>query len=433
MNNNRSVHRILFISAWVLAPIALAAQSVQSVTLKQTVEGALRNSPEVALAERQHDIAERTVNVNRSAFQPNFYTGSGAAYTYGFPQTPSGTAPSIINMSYVQTVFNPLQRAQVRAADERRHAQLLEIEKTRNTVMLQASSAYLELAKVRHSLDLMRQQRQSIGRILEFTRRRSAEGLELNIEVTRAELSAARTEYRIVQLESRDSALQRQLAAFLGIPADTRIEVATETLMLTTDSRERDAIDRALSASLDLRQEEYERRARQHLLGGQDNTKLPTVELIGQYGLFGRYNNYEDYFQKFQRNNFTVGVQVKIPIFTGQRSASVALARSELSASEAELRSKRHNVEIEVSRQFQHLRELEAAREVARLELQLAQQNLQVIQAGFQEGRSNLRDVERARLDESDKWVAFLDSDYERQKAQLELMNATGDLPKLLQ
>ena len=71
------------------------------------------------------------------------------------------------------------------------------------------------------------------------------------------------------------------------------------------------------------------------------------------------------------------------------------------------------------------------AREVARLELKLAQENLQVVQAGFQEGRANLRDVERARLDENEKWVAYLDAGYDRQKAQLELLNITGDLGRL--
>ena len=89
------------------------------------------------------------------------------------------------------------------------------------------------------------------------------------------------------------------------------------------------------------------------------------------------------------------------------------------------------NSKDEAERQYQHVRELDAAREVSRLELKLAQENLQIIQASFQEGRANLRDVERARLDENEKWVAFLDSDYERRKAQLELLNTTGDLDKL--
>jgi outer membrane protein TolC len=96
-----------------------------------------------------------------------------------------------------------------------------------------------------------------------------------------------------------------------------------------------------------------------------------------------------------------------------------------------ELKKKRETVELEVGRQYQHLRELDAAHEVARLELKLAQESLQIVQGRFEEGRANLREVEQTRLDENEKWVAFLDSDYELQKAQLELMNMTGDLRQL--
>ena len=120
-----------------------------------------------------------------------------------------------------------------------------------------------------------------------------------------------------------------------------------------------------------------------------------------------------------------------LPVFQARGSASVALARGELTASEMGLKNKQQNVELEVGRQYQRLRELDAGREVARLELKLAQENVQVIQARFEEGRANLRDVERARLDENDKWASFLDSDYDRQKARLDLLNITGDLGQL--
>ena len=90
---------------------------------------------EVALAQARYEVAEREIGVkDKSAFQPNLYTGSGAAYTYGFPLTPGGAAPSIINFSYVQALFNPVQTAQLRAAEERKEIQRLELEKTRNTV-----------------------------------------------------------------------------------------------------------------------------------------------------------------------------------------------------------------------------------------------------------------------------------------------------------
>src|SRR5438132_10327561 len=164
MNKTRKIYGGLFCAVF-LGVQALPAQDVVSINLKQAVDMALRGSREVALAQARYNVAQNTVEVNRSAFRPNLFTGSGAAYTHGFPQTPSGAAPSIVNASYLQTVFNPLLASQVRSADERREAQRLELEETRNSVMLQTGSSYLKLAKVRHSLDLMRAHRQSNARI----------------------------------------------------------------------------------------------------------------------------------------------------------------------------------------------------------------------------------------------------------------------------
>src|SRR5437667_3410 len=318
MNKTRNIWCALLCAALLGVP-EVPAQDAVSINLRQAVEMALRNSREVGLAQARYNVAQNTVDVNRSAFRPNLFTGSGAAYTHGFPQTPSGAAPSIVNASYLQTVFNPLLASQVRSADERREAQQLEQE----------------------------------------------------------------------------------------------------------------LVDRALSSSLDLQQAEFERRARAHRLEGEIATKWPTVDLFAEYGLFARFNNFQDFFQRFQRNNFNIGLQVRIPLVTSQRSANVALARSELTTAEMDLKAKRQNVELDVERQYQRLRELDAAREVARLELKLAQENLQIVQANFGEGRSNLRDVEKARLEENDRWLAFLDSDYEHQKAQLDLLNTTGDLGRL--
>src|SRR5437763_14934612 len=227
-----------FLCVLSLGAMELPAQDTVSLNLKQAVELALRNSRDVAVAQAHYNVSQNTVEVNRSTFRPNLFTGSGAAYTYGFPQTVSGAAPSIINASYLQTVFNPLLMSQCRSAGERKEAQRFEVEKTRNSIMLQTSSAYRELAKVRNSLDLMRTQRQSNARILEFTRQRLNEGRELPIEVTRAELNQARSEQKIVQLESRQRVLERQIAGLIGVPRNQRIEIEAQVLPLDEQQRE---------------------------------------------------------------------------------------------------------------------------------------------------------------------------------------------------
>src|SRR5262249_48351820 len=118
MNKIRSIKRTLP-ATWILIPVVLAAQDVESINLKQAVERALQNSREVAVAQVQYEVSRNTIGANRAAFKPNLYTGSGLAYTHGFPQTINGAAPSIVNLSYVQTLFNSPLTAQVRAATER--------------------------------------------------------------------------------------------------------------------------------------------------------------------------------------------------------------------------------------------------------------------------------------------------------------------------
>src|SRR5438034_9939558 len=122
-----------------------------------------------------------------------------------------------------------------------------------------------------------------------------------------------------------------------------------------------------------------------------------------------------------------------MPIFSAQTKAAVGMAQINLEAAKVNLTSKRTELTAEVRQKTRRVREMDAAKEVARLELQLAQQNVAVLQAQFGEGKLNLRDMERARLDENDKWMAYLDANFQRQQAQLDLLKAAGQVGKVWQ
>ena len=111
----------------------------------------------------------------------------------------------------------------------------------------------------------------------------------------------------------------------------------------------------------------------------------------------------------------------------------MALAKSQLDEAELQLGSKRQQVRLDVQQKARSVRELDASREVARLDSQLSQETLQQLQAKFDQSNATLQDIEQARLDESDKWLAFLDADFARQQAQLSLLQATGQLAKVFQ
>jgi outer membrane protein len=378
-------------------------------------------------------LVQREAGVATSAFRPNLYAGTGAAYTSGFPLLSGGGAPAIFSLSYDQQIFNPPLKGNQRAAEQRAESQRFSMEGVRDAVMVRAALGYLELAKVRHALELMRSERLSAGRILDATRERADAGRELPIEVTRSQLTAARIEQRIAQLEDRDDSLAGDLRDMMGLRADQSIEVSTEEIPGAAVEQAKDLVSEAMADNIELKEAESEKRAREEKLKGERGGYWPTFSLTGQYNVLAKFNNYTDFFNKFQRNNVIFGVAVQIPIFASRTSSAVAFAKADFDAASLALEKKRSDLSLDVRQKARQVHEADLGGEVARLELQLAQENVSVLQAQFDQGRGSLKDLESAHLEENDKWLAYLDANYARQQAQLDLLRATGQISKVLQ
>jgi outer membrane protein TolC len=407
------------------APVAL--------TLRSAIEMALRNSRDIQVAKLQASLAEHASMVSKAEFLPNLYAGSGAGYTYGIPETPGGRAPSVFSVTYTEQVFNEPLKGQGKELEEQARSQKIVLQDVKNSVIARTAMAYLELAKVRHSLELLRGEQESAGKILQVTQERQGEGYELPVEVTKAQLTKAQVVQRILQLEGRDDELETFLRGQLGLGDEQAIEVTPEELPEEAEQEGANLVAMAMLNNAGLLLAESDVRAKEFRLKGEKRGYLPTLELVSTYSRLAKFNNYLDYFKKFQPNNFNAGVQIQVPLFSARTKESIGLAQINLQTAQATLASKKTQVSAEVRQKTRFLRERDAAKEVARLELQLAQQNIAVLQQQFSEGKVNLRDVERARLDENDKWMGYLDANFQRQQAQLDLLRTAGELDKVWQ
>src|SRR4030081_3205871 len=224
----------------------------RKLTLKEAVTLAVGNSRDLALARLHYGLVQREAGVAGAAFRPNFYTGTGAAYTNGFPLISGGGVPAIFSLSYDQKIFNRPLKGEQRAAEQRAEGQRLSMEGVRDSVMVRAALEYLELAKVRHAQELMRGERMSAGRILESIRERAQAGRELPIEVTRAQLTAARIEQRIAQLEDREDSLSGELRDMMALPPDQPIEVSTEELPAAARDQAKALVPQAMANNIEL-------------------------------------------------------------------------------------------------------------------------------------------------------------------------------------
>lgn len=414
------------------AASAQAAAAPRVLTLDETVNLALEHSPQLTLARVQYNVAKNTAGVARAEFRPNLYTGSGAAYTNGFPTTPGGAAPAIFQMSYTQSIFDKEKSGELHADEEFAKNKQLEYDNQRGTVIVQAASTYLELADVQKSLALLQSAYDSSQRIVDLAKQREAAGLELPVNVTQDELQSAKLAQELLLYQGRQDALSEQIRDMTGIPAGIPLQASMEEIP-SSESMEfaSNVLTEAVDHSAAIREAENYQRAREELLRGAKGAYWPTVSLIGEYSVLSKINNYQEFFQRFQRNNVTAGVSVTIPIFAARTSANVALAKSDLDEANLDLLEAKRVVQEGAEQQVRTLKEADAAKEVARLDLQLAQEQLQNAQSDFNQGRATLAQLEQAHVVENQKWLAFLDADLGREKAQLNLLNATGQLAQV--
>ena len=435
---------LVFCLVFVSSVVPLQAQNASEssangapvvLTLKRAIELALQNSKDIQMAKINARVADQGARLTKSEFLPNLYAGSGAGYTYGLPETPGGRPPEIFSLTYTQDVLNGPLRGQAREQAEEAKAQQLRLEDTRNLVVARVASAYLELVKVHHSLELLRKEKESADKIVDVTQERQGEGFELPTEVTKAQLTRAQVVQRILQLEGRQDELEVYLRNQLGLAPDQPIEVTPEDLPGSAEQAGANLVAMASQTSPSLAFAESDVKAKQFRLEGEKKGYWPTLQLVGIYSVLEKYSfrNYSNIYNNFMYNNLNVGVNINVPIFSSKTRASIALAQANLDVAKLNLASKKVQVSADVRQRSRRVQETEAAKEVARLELQLAQQNLAVLQSQFGEGKANLREVERARVDESEKWMAYLDANFQRQQAQLELLRVAGQLEKALE
>jgi outer membrane protein TolC len=83
---------------------------------------------------------------------------------------------------------------------------------------------------------------------------------------------------------------------------------------------------------------------------------------------------------------------------------------------------------LDARRSFEELRNVEAAEEVARMDLEVTRKMVSLTLAQFGEGRATLTDVANLRTSENEKWITFYDAQSSRERARLNVLRQTGSL-----
>lgn len=408
----------------------LALGETRAMTLAQATELALQQNPDLTLARLEEQGAALAVREARDPFWPQVAVGSGLAYTNGYPMSIEGSAPSVFQASARQFIYNRPQTLAVAQAKENVRGAGFRTGAVRDDVAFRTADLYLAAERAGRASRVARTQVESLVKILDSMRSRVSEGRELPIEARRAELNLARARQRAAALEADQEFAERSLATVLGFGAEDRVQATEQAHSFSgLPESEEAAVDAALASSKEVRRLESAMQVKALEVRQHRAERLPRLDLVAQYGLFSKFNNYEDFFNRFQRNNGQIGISIQVPLLPGPGvSARVAQAEAGRTRVRTELQAARNRIELETRRSYQTVHRADMARQVAKLDLDLAREQLSLLLARMEEGRASLQEVEQARFDENEKWIAFYDAQSAADRARLELLLRTGGL-----
>jgi len=400
------------------------------MSLRQAVDTAIQQSPEIALSRLEAEKARQAIRLARDPFFPRLVTGSGLAYSNGFPMSIEGSAPSVIQAQAIAYIFNRPQSYQVAVARENARGAVLASSGKRGEVAWRVAALYLDAERAARIGELARKEVESQQKVFETVQARVREGRALPLAEKQAALNVARARQAAGELEDEQAAAETALAVGIGLGPEHRVRPnGQERPAPELPSGEGQAQREAVESSKELRQLESQMVAKGLEVRGAKSARLPRADLLAQYSMLAKFNNYDEFFRKFQRNNGQVGVSFQIPLSAGPGvSAQTATDQAEIARLRIQLADTRNRITTDVQQSFRELRKAETAEEVARLDLDVAREQLSVDLARIEEGRLGLGEVEAARVVENQKWIAFYDARYAVEKARWGVLRLTGGL-----
>jgi outer membrane protein TolC len=419
----RACQFVLLGIATMLVPIGARAQGVSFYTV---VDLALRNSTQVRISAADVQRAEAAVMESVDAYKPAISVGSSLGYSYGFPVG----QPSVYSVAAQSLAYSFSQPDYIRAARASLIGAQMQLKDTRQQVILDTGLDYIQLAMLSQQMTALDEETGFVQKLVEIETERVDAGLDSKVELTQARLTGAQVALRRLHLVDQAELVRARLAHLTGLkPADIVSE--SQTIPSAPDS-EPDGIDDntgVKAAYASARSKLYVAR------GDSRQNNHPTFGFGLEYNRYSKFNNYNEYYLKFQHNNFDVGIQINLPLFDATRTAKAKGSSAEAAHASAQADQVRNQTDEQVLQLQKNIAELRAQEQVAELQNELSQDQLDAITTQLQAGSPAPggsavlpKDEQGAHIRERTHYIDMLETRFELTQARLSLLRTVGKI-----
>jgi outer membrane protein TolC len=400
----------------------------QTLTLRHAVELAVTHSGATAIAEADQERTAAAVREARSAYLPRVILGSGIGGSYGFPLSLENAAPSLFNVTTQQVLYSPAQSAFVKSARTSLQAANMSSKDQRDAVIQDAVLTFLELNKWDQDIDLLNTALNNKLKMENVEQERIKAGVDRPIEQNRAKLATARIRVRLAEARGSADVLRVHLSQLTGLSAAELQTDADSIPTMPEVKQDEDLGAKAADANPAVKAAQQQAMAKQFTAQAERRALYPSFDVAGQYALLSNFNNYQVYINRFQHHNATGGLVLRFPFFDSTQRARAAQAKADAIRSSHEAELAKQKMSLETLRAQRVVQELAASVEVAQLEYDLAQSDLESIQVQLQSGNGTLREEQDARSKMEQTYDALIDANFALDRARVQLLRNTGEL-----
>jgi outer membrane protein TolC len=291
--------------------------------------------------------------------------------------------------------------------------------------------SYAELAKWEQRLARLREVKAASEKMEAAVMQRVKEGVDSEMAGTRARLSSARVRLRVAEAEGAADVLRERLSKLTGLVA-AGIQTDPDSLPALPAASDPDAAAKAADSNPAVQAAVEHARAQYLRARAEHKSWLPSIDFAAQYAILSRFNNFQNYFQpgSFVRNNATVGGVIRFPFLNAPQKSRAEAADADARRADKLAEAARNLASEETLRLQRTVSQMQAARDVAQLEYEIATKGLEAIQTKIDAGTATLHDLDDARAQASERFIVLQDVTFELERSQVGLMRATGELER---
>lgn len=412
--------------AFGAAVLGLGTQAVHAESLSDALAKAYISNPTLLSARATLRAIDESMAQAVSGYRPSVAVAGTASAkqqeTSASPGNAVDTKPRTMTLSLSQSLFAGGQTmAAVSSAGNTISAQRARLKGAEQTVLLNASTAYLDVLRDQAVLELNIKNEQVLGRHLEATRDRFNVGEITRTDVHLAEARLAGATANRIQSEGTLEASRATYANVVG-DAPTGLEKPALTLPLPT------SLDEALTMADDenpaIVAAGYAEKAALDSIDSTTGQLLPSIDLSGSAN-----RSLDTASSNYWSNSMEAKVTLTVPLYqSGSVYSQVRQARQQAAASRLDADQARRDVTSQVRQAWQNLAVTRARIDSIDTQVRAAQTALEGVQREASVGSRTVLDVLDSEQELLDARVNLVKSQRDETVAALTLLSSVGRL-----